>query len=283
MAKKTDAEKLEAQRKLNEKREAENHVRYLDDLRRAYINDPTVLYVVGNRVQHGAIYESIVVAVLDGGKILELKERINPGRDDNPAADGFMHRLMYVPWHSVEPYRTLNEKMAIQEFHVKDDIYVEATSRCIDGIVGMHWHFGVDFDPDYQRGNVWTLEDKVALIHSIFNNIDIGKFVFIKLPYKDNSHSYEILDGKQRLTALIEFMEGRFTYRGKTFFELHPYDQNHLENYSVAVGQITGVVTAEQKYRYFLKLNVSGHAQDPKHIAYVEELHRKALEAIGKK
>ena len=68
------------------------------------------------------------------------------------------------------------------------------------------------------RGNVWDIEDKVKLIDSIFNNIDVGKFAFIKVPYKDNSPSYECLDGKQRVTALIEFYEGRFEYKGLKYY-----------------------------------------------------------------
>ena len=54
-------------------------------------------------------------------------------------------------------------------------------------------------NPDYQRGLVWDEENKTLLLNSIFNNIEIGKFSFIKLNYIlptfdwDKGIFYEIL------------------------------------------------------------------------------------------
>jgi uncharacterized protein with ParB-like and HNH nuclease domain len=74
---------------------------------------------------------------------------------------------------------------------------------------------------------VWELEDKVALIDSIFNNVDIGKFAFIHLNYGEK-YTYEILDGKQRMRAILDYYENRFQYKGKYFNELSCREQNHL-------------------------------------------------------
>ena len=49
--------------------------------------------------------------------------------------------------------------------------------------------------PDYQRGYVWEQEDKELLLDSIFKNIDIGKFVFIRLSdseWMERNFGYEI-------------------------------------------------------------------------------------------
>ena len=123
----------------------------------------------------------------------------------------------------------------------------------------------------YQRGNVWSLEDKQLLIDSIFNNRDIGKFVFCRLKYEPNSKGYEVLDGKQRITAIIEFIEDRFEYKGFVFSELSWADQNQFDMVTIAIATIDEP-TEKEKYEYFLKLNVAGHAVDPKHIEYVESL-----------
>lgn len=105
---------------------------------------------------------------------------------------------------------------------------------------------------------------------SIFRNIDIGKFTLRSFKTKQD-FLYEILDGKQRLTAIREFFEGRFKYKGKTFQELHPFDQNHFEDYDISYAS-TEPLTDEQKYRYFLKLNVSGVPMDEKHLKKVEKM-----------
>ena len=52
----------------------------------------------------------------------------------------------------------------------------------------------------------------MLLLDSIFKNIDIGKFVLIHLSdseWVERGFGYEILDGKQRLSALIEFYENK--------------------------------------------------------------------------
>jgi uncharacterized protein with ParB-like and HNH nuclease domain len=43
-------------------------------------------------------------------------------------------------------------------------------------------------NPEYQRGFVWKEEHKLKLIDSIFNGIEIGKMVFVRLPWKENSY-----------------------------------------------------------------------------------------------
>jgi len=64
------------------------------------------------------------------------------------------------------------------------------------------------------------LEDEQKLIESVFNRVDIGKFVFIHLGYHSDI-MYEILDGKQRLTALYRFYTDQFTYNGYYYSEFY--------------------------------------------------------------
>lgn len=87
---------------------------------------------------------------------------------------------------------------------------------------------------------------------------------------------YEIVDGKQRLNALMEFFEGRFKFKGLYFREMHVFDQNHFENYPVSVGECENISRA-QILKYFLKLNVSGKPQDPNHLEFVRKLYWKSM------
>ena len=69
-------------------------------------------------------------------------------------------------------------------------------------------------NPEYQRDYVWSEEDKVDLIDSIMHHRDIGKFVFVENPFDHSKErggdSYEVLDGKQRINAIIGFINGEF-------------------------------------------------------------------------
>lgn len=70
-------------------------------------------------------------------------------------------------------------------------------------------------DPDYQRmGGVWTLEKKQLLIDSILNDYDIPKIYlhsFSREQKKADGFGYAVIDGRQRLQAIWEFIEGKFT------------------------------------------------------------------------
>jgi Protein of unknown function DUF262 len=74
-------------------------------------------------------------------------------------------------------------------------------------------------DPPYQRaGEVWDLYKKQLLIDSLINGFDIPKLYFHEYE-KAEQHDgrlckYAIIDGKQRLSAIWEFMDGKFALAG---------------------------------------------------------------------
>ena len=139
-------------------------------------------------------------------------------------------------------------------------------------LINKHNYFGVNMDPDYQRNLVWELKDKELLIDSVFNSRNIGSFVFIKLDFKENSPSYEILDGKQRLSCIVDFTQDRFQYKGKFYSELSNNDKMFFRNHLVTIGESRGELTNEQKYEYFLNLNIAGREQSKEHLDYVRSL-----------
>jgi hypothetical protein len=136
----------------------------------------------------------------------------------------------------------------------------------------MAYHSGVDFSPDYQRDLVWTMEQKISLMESIFNNVDIGKFTFIVHDYSSKSPLYsEILDGKQRLSTICEFYEDRFTWRGKKFSELCFEDAHHFTGFPVIRGEV-GEITEQQIYKLFIKMNTSGTPISKEHLERIKSL-----------
>ncbi len=81
------------------------------------------------------------------------------------------------------------------------------------------WHFRnliIDYVDDkifvnrrYQRKLVWTIREKCDLIDSIMNNIPIPTLFVAK--YNENGKEIlEVIDGLQRLDAILSFMLGRY-------------------------------------------------------------------------
>jgi hypothetical protein len=73
----------------------------------------------------------------------------------------------------------------------------------------------INLSPDYQRmGGVWTTEKKQLLIDSILNDYDIPKIyfhAFTREERKQSRYAYAVIDGRQRLETIWQFIEGKFT------------------------------------------------------------------------
>lgn len=64
-------------------------------------------------------------------------------------------------------------------------------------------------DASYQRGSVWTAEQKRNLIRSALEGIPLGA-VYVNFR-TGHRHQAWVVDGKQRIEALIGFEKGEFT------------------------------------------------------------------------
>lgn len=226
-----------------------------------YIPEPTYKYNIGDRVNIGNLTDCVIDQIIDDGKFYVVDYTKIDNNYGNPIAT--THCKDVWMWTSV---RAFNYDKTL--FAKKDDIRIDYSNRTINSLLVHAYHFGFDLEPIYQRGLVWDLEDKIALIDSIFNNIDIGKFTFIKNGIMEKD---EVLDGKQRLSTLLEFYEDRFEYKGYKFSDLSFRDQNHITNYSISWGETSGL-TDEQKLRYFIKLNTTGKPMDKKHLEKVKSM-----------
>jgi hypothetical protein len=71
-------------------------------------------------------------------------------------------------------------------------------------------------NPSYQRASeIWTLDKKQLLIDSLINGFDLPKFYLHEFAtaekHEGKLRKYAIVDGKQRLSAIWDFMNGEFT------------------------------------------------------------------------
>ncbi|MDR3555894.1 MAG: DUF262 domain-containing protein [Syntrophobacteraceae bacterium] len=73
-------------------------------------------------------------------------------------------------------------------------------------------------DPEYQRRHRWSIQRKSRLIESFLMNVPVPP-VFL---YERDLARYEVMDGRQRLTALSEFYADKFELSGLQYWtELH--------------------------------------------------------------
>ena len=234
------------------------------------------IYKVGDRVKTGAIEWTKVLEVLEDGKIYKIL-RIHP-QTPYGVYKGHSFEITYQRWTELLPYRTTEQIISVPRVEEDEDIRFSYSQRHITSILWTYYSSGIDLNQDYQRGNVWSPEQKYMLIDSIYKNIDIGKFTIIRRSFSDErDRYYEMLDGKQRTIALLEFYESRFMYKGRYYHEMHGRDQSHFDIYNINYSE-TEPLTDEQKYRYFLKLNTTGVPVDAEHLKHVEELYNREIQ-----
>jgi hypothetical protein len=247
-----------------EQEQQESIKRDLDRLQEDYecVPEPTYKYNIGDKVEIGNLEDCIIDGIVDDSKFYILDYTKVDTNYGNPIRNE--HSKGVWIWTSLRKPNN-NENSFVKN----NDIKITYMQRTISSLFIHAYHFGFEFEPVYQRGLVWDLEDKVALIDSIFNNVDIGKFTFIKP--KSIMDKNEVLDGKQGLTTLLEYYEDRFEYKGYKFSDLSIKDKNHITGYTVSWGE-TENLTEEQKLRYFIKLNTTGKPMDEKHIEKVKKM-----------
>ena len=243
---------------------------------KGFIPEPTIQFAIGEKVQHGAHMSTEILESHMDGKIYKIlhKYEITKENKESYERERSVNEECFIFWIDITPLRTKEEDQLIVRFSQKEDYTIQFHQSTIHSFHTHAYHFGVDMNPDYQRGYVWTDHDKTALLDSIFNNIEIGKFVFIRRDYdganRSTPHFFEILDGKQRLSTILDFWEGRFKYRGKTYFELCWRDQNHFDGFRISMAEV-GDMSEEQILQYFIRLNTAGRPVNPEHLEKVKD------------
>ena len=234
------------------------------------IPEPSYQFTVGEKVLFGALHDCVVAEVLEGGKILHLNFHDKGQVYGKDYDAGRKPRLCW--WTEVDPLALEGDtKFSRERLNTN---YIQTS---LDSLIHMAYHRGLLDNPDYQRGYVWTLEDKQKLIQSIFNRADIGKFVFLE---DENYHEYrlEVIDGKQRLRAILDFYEGRFKFEGKTWYQLSRQDKYAFCDIMIQAATLQrGKVKRSDILWLFLQLNAGGVPQTEEHIAYARKLYEEAI------
>lgn len=137
----------------------------------------------------------------------------------------------------------------------------------------------LDFDiklsngKNLQRGHVWSLQQKQELIMSVLIGRHIPVFYFIQFRSQGKT-TLKVLDGKQRLTALLEFVKDNFPInvlnKDYLWSELPEWASDKVLNfdclYHVIYEYEDTLLADAQLVALFSLLNFSGTPQDEQHL-----------------
>lgn len=133
----------------------------------------------------------------------------------------------------------------------------------------------IDLNPEYQRELVWTDKQKQDYILAILKQRAKITPVIIEKLTEQGTVLYEILDGKQRLTALFDYIDNKYPLQtGECFKDLSAKDMNVITHTRVSYTRITSYkeydVPLDFKLAYFLEINALGTKITDEHIEKIE-------------
>jgi hypothetical protein len=126
-----------------------------------------------------------------------------------------------------------------------------------------------------QRALVWDLFQKRELIWSILMKRHIPRMAIL---YTVNN-VYQVVDGKQRLTAMLDFYDNKFQLEildGLYYFKDLPVDYQNVIGgfffaYNVVNEDFDNKIADSEKIEWFKFINFAGTPQDVAHIKKLSE------------
>lgn len=88
----------------------------------------------------------------------------------------------------------------------------------------------------YQRKLVWTIQEKQSFIESIINKYPVPLILLAEKNNKNNNKEFEIIDGMQRLNAIVSFINQEFDIAGE-YFDLDTLADTKLAKDSHKISQ----------------------------------------------
>lgn len=139
----------------------------------------------------------------------------------------------------------------------------------------------LSFNPCYQRGLVWSNEQKELFIKALLKGVTRLTPTYVFNGFSSNTKLYEVLDGKQRLTTLLEFVRSEFAVDG-IYYKDWGYEDVVVFHklplvYRLIEGFDDGDLTVALRIELFLQLNSYGEPVDKAHL---EMIKKKYLEDV---
>lgn len=159
----------------------------------------------------------------------------------------------------------------------QNDLVLQSSDFSLQGLREMVENEVIDLAPKYQRRERWEIDRQSQLIESFLLNIPVPPIYLSEEEYG----IYSIIDGKQRITAVSDFLSNAFKLKGlESFPEINGLRfrdlPKSLQN-ALRIRPYFRVITLlkqsapELKYEVFLRLNRGGvklNAQEIRNVAF---------------
>jgi len=142
------------------------------------------------------------------------------------------------------------------------------------GIIGSE---GLDLNPDFQRGHVWSEDKQIAYVEFCLKGGDSSRDILFNHPNWQGSYKGQmvLVDGKQRLEAVRKFLRNELPVFGHTIDEFEDKDIMLRSFNTNFVFKINNLKTRKQVLQWYLDLNTGGVVHTSEEIEKVRKLLEK--------
>ena len=150
--------------------------------------------------------------------------------------------------------------------HYKVDVSLEE----IEHTLASYQEQGLELEPDFQRGHVWTEKQQIRYIEYLLREGVSGRAIYFNQPgwMRDWHGDFVLVDGLQRLTACLRFLRNEIPAFGSYFCEYDgpPPLGARLEFY------VNDLPTRAEVLDWYIQLNAGGVVHSDEEIARVRTL-----------
>jgi len=135
--------------------------------------------------------------------------------------------------------------------------------------------FGVNLEPDFQRGHVWTEEQQIAWLEFLFKGGKTSRVIYFNNPNwdknEDNKDDMVCVDGLQRLTAIKRFINNEIKVFGYYFNEY----EDTIRMISGIKINVNSLQTRKEVLQWYLDFNSGGTVHTEEELDGVKRLLEK--------
>lgn len=167
----------------------------------------------------------------------------------------------------------------LKEYSIFDDLHITEITSDVRNMLNEFAVGTYEFNPVYQRDLVWSTEKKQAFVKKLLiGDVDLCP-TLIAAPFTEAKREYEVLDGKQRMMAVIQYVQNQFPVEGLYYKDLSlgdvsrlmyaPFKYKLVKYYDKQKG--FSEMTLKQKVELFLQVNEYGQKVSDKHLAKIKK------------
>ena len=134
---------------------------------------------------------------------------------------------------------------------------------------------GLQLNPNFQRGHVWTEEQQIAWLEFFLRGGKSGNVVYFNCPswhhkVKDGEYDeYVCVDGLQRITSIQRFINNEIKVFGSYFREFE--DPRGANEFTLKVN-VNDLKTEKEVLQWYVDMNVGGTPHTDEEIEKVKKM-----------